>query len=75
MPGVLQCNLTTPCAAKVMIADLGGVVASTAPSLQTAAMKIEEPGLDCVMLDINLKGDLSFGLASELRKRGIPFFF
>ena len=62
-------------AAKHMVKCLGGIVAGTARSVAAAEEKIRQPGLDCVMLDVNLKGDLSFGIAAELQERAIPFVF
>ena len=62
-------------AANVMVEELGGVVAGTALSLNAANEKIGRLKLDCVMLDVNLAGDLSLGVAANLIARGIPFFF
>ncbi len=58
-----------------MVECLGGIVAGTARSVTAAKEKIQQPGLDCVMLDINLNGDLSICIAAELHERGIPFVF
>ena len=62
-------------AANDMVKCLGGIVAGTARSVAAAKEKIRQPGLDCVMLDVNLNGDLSLCIASELQQRGIPFVF
>ncbi len=60
-------------AANDMVKCLGGIVAGTARSVAAAKEKIRQPGLDCVMLDVNLNGDLSFGIAriSQTRKFAI----
>jgi CheY-like chemotaxis protein len=62
-------------AAKDMVEWLGGIVAGTARSVAAAKEKIQQPGLDCVMLDVNLNGDLSICIAAELQERAIPFVF
>ena len=62
-------------AANMMVEELGGVVAGTAHSLDAAKEKIGQLELDCVMLDVNLNGDLSLGVAADLKARGIPFLF
>lgn len=62
-------------AANIMVEELGGVVAGTAHSLDAAKEKIGQLELDCVMLDVNLNGDLSLGVAADLKARGIPFLF
>ena len=46
-------------AANMMVEELGGVVAGTAHSLDAAQEKIGQLELDCVMLDVNLHGNLS----------------
>ncbi len=62
-------------AANDMVECLGGIVAGTAYSVAAAKDKIRQPGLDCVMLDLNLNGELSLCIAAELQERGIPFVF
>jgi DNA-binding LytR/AlgR family response regulator len=62
-------------AASDLVECLGGIVAGTARSVAAAKERLRQPGLDCVMLDVNLNGDLSFGIAAELQERGIPFVF
>jgi len=62
-------------AANMMVEELGGVVAGTAHSLDAAKEKIGQLELDCVMLDVNLNGDLSLGVTADLKARGIPFLF
>ena len=55
-------------AAMDMVKRLGGIVAGTARSVAAAKEKIQQPGLDCVMLDVNLRGQLSFCIAGELQR-------
>ena len=62
-------------AAMDMVKCLGGIVAGTARSVAAAKEKIRQPGLDCVMLDVNLNGELSICIAAELQEHGIPFVF
>ena len=62
-------------AANDMVKCLGGIVAETARSVAAAKEKIRQPGLDCVMLDVNLNGELSICIAAELQERAIPFVF
>lgn len=61
--------------AKMMVAGLGCVVAGTAQTLDKAQQKLGHLEIDCVMLDVNLNGSLSLGLAADLKDRGIPFLF
>jgi hypothetical protein len=49
--------------------------AGTARSVTAAKERIGQPGLDCVMLDVNLNGDLSLVIAAEMQERRIPFVF
>ena len=62
-------------AAMDMVKCLGGIVSGTARSVAAANEKIRQPGLDCVMLDLNLNGELPLCIAGELQERGIPFVF
>jgi response regulator of citrate/malate metabolism len=72
---IVEDDFMVAMAAKDMVECLGGVVAGTARSVAVAKEKIRHPGLDCVMLDVNLNGDLSLGIAAELQEREIPFVF
>jgi CheY-like chemotaxis protein len=48
----------------------------TADSVATALPMIEEGGIDCVILDVNLRGgEKSWPIADALASRGIPFVF
>ena len=72
---IVEDDYVVAMAANDMVRWLGGIVAGTARSVAAAKEKIRQPGLDCVMLDVNLNGDLSLGIAAELQERGIPFVF
>ena len=72
---IVEDDFLVAMAANDMVKWLGGVVAGTARSVTAAKEKIRQPGLDCVMLDVNLNGDLSICIAAELQERGIPFVF
>jgi CheY-like chemotaxis protein len=72
---IVEDDCVVAMAAMHMVECLGGIVAGTARSIAAAKERIQHPGLDCVMLDVNLNGDLSFGIAVELQERAIPFVF
>ncbi len=72
---IVEDDFLVAMAANEMVRWVGGIVAGTACSVAAAEEKIREPGVDCVMLDVNLNGDLSISIAAELQKRGIPFVF
>jgi CheY-like chemotaxis protein len=62
-----------------MVRDLqssGAEVIGPIPSLEQALERLEAvPGIEGALLDINLRGEMVFPLADELRRRGIPFVF
>ncbi len=62
-------------AANGMVKELGGVVAGTASSVAAGEEKIRKTEFDCVMLDINLRGEMSLGIAAELEVRKTPYVF
>ena len=72
---IVEDDCVVAMAAHDMVKCLGGIVAGTARSVAAAKEKIRQPGLDCVMLDVNLKGELSLCIAAELQERRIPFVF
>ena len=72
---IVEDDFVVAMAANEMVRWLGGIVAGTARSVAAAKEKIRQPGLDCVMLDVNLNGYLSLGIAAELQEREIPFVF
>ena len=56
--------------------NVGSVVLGPVPSVEKAIKKIEsEPHIDAAVLDVNLGGALSYGVADKLIARKIPFVF
>lgn len=58
-----------------MLLDLGHEVGGMASRLDTALALAQEEAFDVAMLDVNLAGQDSFGVADLLAERGIPFLF
>lgn len=52
----------------------GADVIGPARDLETGLAAIDE-GIDCAVLDINLRGRMAFQIATELRARDIPVIF
>lgn len=57
------------------LSDAGCEVVGPAPRLERAMRIAEDEPLDGAILDINLRGDKVYPVASRLRERGIPFIF
>lgn len=57
-----------------MLADAGAVPIG-ACSLKEAEQALEQGGVDCAILDVNVHHVSSYGLARALARRGIPFVF
>ena len=53
----------------------GAEVVGPSPNVKHGLDLVKQHSIDCAVLDINLRGDLAFGLASELRLRGTPAIF
>lgn len=53
----------------------GAEVLGPVPDMARARAALSETGADCVVLDINLKGEMAFEFAQELITRGIPTVF
>ncbi len=58
-----------------LIGELGGVVASTAPSTRAALKAIDQTRIDSAIMDINLGAGPNFEVAERLEDRDIPFVF
>nr|WP_294506487.1 response regulator [uncultured Rhodopila sp.] len=60
-----------------MLADLGCTVAGSAGSVAQSLAVIDRARqtLDGAFLDINLRGELVYPVADELKARGVPFVF
>lgn len=58
----------------VAVSALGATILGPTASLQQALELLEGP-VDLAILDINLNGESSFGVAAVLSARGVPFLF
>lgn len=58
-----------------MIAELGHVVVKMANRIDVGIEYAASGLLDLAILDMNVRGELSFPIAVILRKRNIPFIF
>ncbi|RST31300.1 response regulator [Sphingomonas ginkgonis] len=54
--------------------DQGAKVAGPVNTVDRARALTSQP-IDLAVLDVNLRGEMIFPLADELRKRGVPFVF
>lgn len=53
----------------------GAEILGPVPNVQHGLDLAASHPIDCAVLDINLRGDLAFDLARELRRRGTPAIF
>ena len=53
--------------------SLGHSVAATCDSVKCALEHIEKGGFDLAILDVNLKGENVWPVATKLRERNVPF--
>ena len=58
-----------------LLEDLGCVVADIASTPQAALATIGNSEFDAAILDVNLNGQDSFGVAAALTERRVPFLF
>lgn len=58
-----------------LLEDLGCVVAATAARPAEALAVVEAEEIDFAVLDVNLDGETSYGVADALAARRIPFVF
>jgi len=58
-----------------MLLDCGCEVVGPAYSLLQGSRLAESEALDAAVLDVNLNGELSHGIAEVLQARGVPFAF
>jgi CheY-like chemotaxis protein len=58
-----------------MLADAGCHVVATLDTVAGALDFIRSNSVDAAVLDVNLRGEKVFGVAAELKSRGIPFVF
>ncbi len=55
--------------------DLGLTVIGPFNTVKAAHTALEQEDIDCAILDVNLRGEVSYPLAEILSERGIPFVF
>ena len=61
--------------AEQILKELGAEQVETAATLSEAEQRAREGSFDIALLDVNVNGEMSFGLAEMLRKRGVPGVF
>ncbi|WP_168990379.1 response regulator [Aureimonas flava] len=56
--------------------DAGATVVGPAGTIEEAiALIARVPGIDAALLDVNLGGEMSYPVAYDLARRGVPFVF
>lgn len=60
---------------RAALSQQGATIVGPASTVARARQLIDDGAPDFAILDINLKGELIFPLADDLRRRGIPFLF
>ena len=58
-----------------MAEELGHEVVAKATNVPQATSLIDAGGFDVALLDVNLAGEFSYGLAEMLQTRDVPFLF
>lgn len=62
--------------ARTTLAAVGAKIVGPVPTAAEANALIESGGqIDCVLLDVNLRGEMAFDVADTLQVRKIPFAF
>lgn len=62
--------------ARTVLTDCGAQVLGPVATVAEARAMIERgAGIDVVLLDVNLRGEMAFDVADALNARGIPFAF
>jgi CheY-like chemotaxis protein len=61
--------------AEQILKDLGAHHVETASTLSEAEERSREEHFDLALLDVNINGEMSFGLAESLRARGVAVVF
>jgi len=72
---VLEDEAVLAFALEDMLLDLGCEVVGPALRLSDAFSLMEKEQLDVAVLDVNVGGDRSYGVAEGLERRGVPFIF
>lgn len=58
------------------LAAVGAIVIGPTPSVANALVLVgDTPKIDLAVLDINLRGVLSYPVAEQLKQRAVPFIF
>ena len=60
---------------KDMLVDLGCSVVGPAADVNQALAMIDAESIDVAVLDVNLRGQMSYPIADVLVARGVPFVF
>lgn len=60
---------------RLVVEGAGGIVVGPFADLNEDVFSHAGTAVDAAVLDINVKGTLSFDLADHLRRRGVPFCF
>lgn len=60
---------------KKFLTAAGATVIGPIPQIDQAMNQVRAGELEVVVLDINLRDEMSFSVADELKRRGIPFVF
>lgn len=58
-----------------MLDQLGCIVVETVSDVQRALDRVARSDIDFALLDVGLRGQLSYGVAEALEARGVPFLF
>lgn len=61
--------------AEQILQELGAQQVETAATLGEAEQHARDGEFDIALLDVNINGEMSFGLADSLRARGVPVVF
>jgi CheY-like chemotaxis protein len=61
--------------AEQILKELGVQQVEIASTLSEAVDRVREGRFDIALLDVNVNGEMSFGLAQSLRQRGVPVVF
>jgi CheY-like chemotaxis protein len=71
---VVEDNLVAALAIEQALQDLGAACVGPAPSVDQA-LRLAQENLDGALLDLDLRGELSFAVAEALEARGVPVVF
>lgn len=72
---LVEDNLVIAMDAEAMLDDMGFAAVKTASNTAAAIRIVEEGGIDCALLDLDLGHETSIPVAEVLRARRVPFAF